>query len=264
MFKKTTLAISIALASSLTTFSTVAQAETQQVVVNQSATAFLEGYAKMADQLYTKSYEDAVMLQKVIKEFVKNPTKETLQKAKDAWLKSRDSYGVTESFRLSNGPIDAEEGWIADAYGALEGQINAWPLDENMIDYTLDAKGKRTSGNIIDSKGEFTPADGGEKPTPVNVDKINVETITALNENGGEANVASGWHAIEFLLWGQDQDYQNMIVDNVTKGPMTAGQRPLTDFTTDEFAQRRLDYLVAAADKLVADIDLVKSAWAKD
>ncbi len=263
MFKKTTLAITIALASSLTTFSTVAQAETQQVVVNQSAAAFLEGYAKMADQLYTKSYQDTVLLQKAIKEFVKNPTKKTLENTKKVWRDARESYGVTESFRLSNGPIDAEEGWIAEAYGALEGQINAWPLDENMIDYTLDAEGKPTKGNIIDSKGEFTPADGGEKPTPVNVDKINVETITALNENGGEANVASGWHAIEFLLWGQDQDYQNMIVDNVTKGPMTAGQRPLTDFTTDEFAQRRLDYLMAAADKLVLDLDLVKSAWAE-
>ncbi|MDP8100030.1 imelysin family protein [Pasteurella atlantica] len=262
MLKKTTLAITIALATSLTTIPTIAQAESsQQVIVNQNANAFLDGYAKMAEQLYTKSYQDAIELQKVIKAFVKNPTEKTLQDTKDAWLKSRDSYGVTEAFRLSNGPIDAEEGWIADAYGNLEGQINAWPLDENMIDYTVDAEGKMTKGNIIDSKGAFTPADGGEKPTPVNVDKITVTTITDLNENGGEANVASGWHAIEFLLWGQDQDYQNMVVDNVTKGPMTAGQRPITDFTTDEFAQRRLDYLVAAADKLVADIDLVKSAW---
>ncbi|MDG6882715.1 Uncharacterized iron-regulated protein [Phocoenobacter uteri] len=263
MFKKTTLAITIALASSLTTFPTIAQAETQQVIVNQSATAFLDGYAKMADLLYTKSYEDAIRLQAAIKAFAKNPTKETLENTKKVWLEAREAYGVTESFRLSNGPIDAEEGWVAEAYGALEGQINAWPLDENMIDYTLDAEGKPTKGNIIDSKGSFTPADGGEKPTPVNIDKIDIETITALNENGGEANVASGWHAIEFLLWGQDQDYQNMISDNVTKGPMTAGQRPITDFTTDEFAQRRLDYLVAAADKLVVDLDLVKSAWAE-
>ncbi|MDP8080392.1 imelysin family protein [Phocoenobacter skyensis] len=265
MLKKTTLAVAIALASSFVAIPSIAQdnAVSKQVMVSESATSFLNGYAKMADLLYTKSYEDAERLQGAIKAFAKNPTEKTLDNVKKVWLKARDSYGVTESFRLSNGPIDAEEGWIADAYGNLEGQINAWPLDENMIDYTIDAEGKRTSGNIIDSKGNFTPANGGEKPSPVNVDSITVTTITDLNENGGEANVASGWHAIEFLLWGQDQDYGNMIADKVTNGAMVAGQRPLTDFTTDKFAKRRLDYLVAAADKLVADIALVKSAWAE-
>nr|WP_265475094.1 imelysin family protein [Mergibacter septicus] len=68
--------------------------------------------------------------------------------------------------------------------------MNAWPLDENLIDYTIDAEGKRTSGNIIDSTGDFNP--GGENPTAVNVDQIPPEVITELNENGGEANVASG------------------------------------------------------------------------
>ncbi len=264
MFKKTTLAISIALASSFATIPAVAQAEATQQVATESAVAYLEGYANMADVLYTRSYEDALRLQKAIKEFVKKPTAKSLENAKKVWLKTRETYGITEALRLSNGPIDAEEGWIAEAYGALEGQINAWPLDENMIDYTIDAEGKKTSGNIIDSKGKFTPAAAeGEESKGVDVDKITVKTITDLNENGGEANVASGWHAIEFLLWGQDQDYSNFVADKVTNGAMTAGQRPLTDFTTDKFAKRRLDYLLASADKLVADLDLVKSAWDK-
>ncbi len=263
MIKKTSLALAASLVlAGCNLFTTETPRATN---VEQTATyshSFLKGYGVLADELYTQSYKDALKLQAAINKFVKEPTAENLEQTKQVWFMARESYGVTEAFRLSNGPIDAEEGWIADAYGALEGQINAWPLDENMIDYTTDANGKRTKGNIIDSKGKFTPADGGEKPTAVNVDNITVETITDLNENGGEANVASGWHAIEFLLWGQDQDYQNMIADNVTKGPMTAGLRPLSDFTTDKFAARRLDYLKAAADKLVADIDLVKSAWA--
>lgn len=221
--------------------------------------AVLNTYAEIAQENYTDALQDAKKLQEAIHAFTKSPNEKTLQAAKDAWLNSRESYGETEIFRLSEGPIDAEEGWVAEAYGALEGQINAWPLDENLIDYTIDADGKKTKGNVIDSTGEFTP--GGEEPEAVNVDIIDVDTITALNENGGEANVASGYHAIEFLLWGQDQDYSNFIEDKVTNGAMVAGQRPLTDFTTDKYAQRRLDYLNAAADKLVADLDTVTSAW---
>lgn len=221
----------------------------------------LEIYSNIALDNYNDSLDDARYLQQEINKFTADPTAKTLKSAKDAWLNARESYGQTEIFRLSNGPIDAEEGWIAEAYGSLEGQINAWPLDEAMIDYTLDANKKRTHGNIIDAKSEFTPS--GENPETVNVSRINIKTITALNENGGEANVASGYHAIEFLLWGQDQDYNNFIEDSVTKGAMKAGQRPLSDFTSDKNAKRRRAYLKAATDKLVADLELVTSAWSK-
>ena len=157
---------------------------------------------------------------------------------KNAWLTARESYGVTEIHRLSNGPIDAEEGWVAEAYGALEGQLNAWPLDENMIDYTVDENGRRTTGNIIDTAGSFNP--GGEDAQAVDVSSITPEALAALNENGGEANVATGYHAIEFLLWGQDQDYANFSEDSISNGPLTPGQRPLADFTSASGADRRL------------------------
>jgi putative iron-regulated protein len=228
-------------------------------VSQQTQEATLSTYAKIADISYHNALKGAKALQAAIHAFSKNPDANTLQAAKDAWRDSRESYGLTEIFRLSNGPIDAEDGWVAKAYGNLEPQINAWPLDENMIDYTVDANYKRTSGNIIDSKGMFTP--GGEKPKPVNVSRITPAVLTSLNENGGEANVTTGYHAIEFLLWGQDQDYRNIIADKITPGPMTAGQRPLSDFTTDKYAKRRLAYLVAAADKLVDDLTVVSSAW---
>ena len=219
-------------------------------------------YANIALINYRDALSDAQTLQNAIKAFSENPTEVNLKKAKDAWLVSRESYGTTEALRLSNGPIDAEEGWVAKSYGALEGQINPWPLDENMIDYTVDANGKKTSGNIIDTKGKFKP--GGEKPTTVDVTNITVEALTDLNENGGEANVATGFHAIEFLLWGQDQDYGNFMDDKVTPGAMVAGQRPLSDFTTDTFAARRLAYLNSAATKLSEDLEKVTKAWDKN
>lgn len=222
----------------------------------------LATYAAIAEQNYGDALADAEALKTAVHAFTANPTEASLSVAKKAWLASRESYGTTEIFRLSNGPIDAEEGWVSEAYGNLEGQLNAWPLDENMIDYTIDAEGKRTSGNIVDTAGSFTP--GGESPTAVDVATITVDALTALNENGGEANVTTGYHAIEFLLWGQDQDYANFIKDGVTSGAMVAGQRPLTDFTTDKGAERRKAFLNAAADKLVSDLALVDSAWASD
>lgn len=228
-------------------------------MTHQQAVSLLSAYAEIAGDAYQQALDDARQLQQSIDRLAAKPGLETLDDAKKAWLQARESYGVTEIFRLSNGPIDAEEGWVAEAYGALEGQLNAWPLDENMIDYTIDANGQRTEGNIIDSVGVFTP--GGEDARAVDVARITAESISELNENGGEANVASGYHAIEFLLWGQDQDYANFTADKVTQGPLTAGQRPLSDFTTDRHAVRRLAYLQAAAVKLVDDLSVVNSAW---
>lgn len=244
------LVAGIALAFSINSTAAVSQ-DAQQATLNT--------YARIADANYHDALRDAEVLQAAIHVLADQPTAKTLQAAKDAWLAARESYGTTEIFRLANGPIDAEQGWVADAYGAPEGQINAWPLDENMIDYTIDANEQRTRGNIIDSSGSFTP--GGEDARAVDVSDISPAVLSELNENGGEANVATGYHAIEFLLWGQDQDYQNMMADKVTHGPMAAGQRPLSDFTNDQFARRRLDYLVASADKLVDDLGHVANAW---
>ncbi len=229
------------------------------VVQADAAADALATYATIADRAYDDALADAISLQTAIHAFAAAPGDATLQAAKDAWLAARESYGPTEIFRLSGGPIDAEGGWVAEAYGGPEGQINAWPLDEAMIDYTIDADGNRTSGNIIDGTGSFTPA--GEEAAAVDITTLTPDTLAALNENGGEANVASGYHAIEFLLWGQDQDYANMIEDTITHGAMVAGQRPLADFTSDPGAARRLAYLTAAADKLVADLTPIAAAW---
>lgn len=232
---------------------------TSSTMLPSSSASILEAYANMAADVYGDAHSDAKKLQQAIKTFNSAPSASGLNTVKTAWLASRESYGETEIFRLSNGPIDAEEGWVADAYGALEGQLNAWPLDENMIDYTIDENGNRTSGNIIDTSGLFNP--GGENATAVNVSTINADAIAALNENGGDANVATGYHAIEFLVWGQDQDYANFSADNITKGALTAGQRPISDYTDDQFSARRMAYLAAAAEQIVADLGVVSSAW---
>jgi len=258
--KKVVVSLSVVTAIVLTgCTSTQSGSEKKEVVKTNSV---LEAYSNIALANYSDSLKDAQALKVAIDTFAKNPTAENLKNAKIAWLVSRESYGQTEIFRLANGPVDAEKGWVSETYGAKEGQINAWPLDENMIDYTIDAEGKKTSGNIIDTIGKFNP--GGEESKEVDVTKITVDAITDLNENGGDANVASGYHAIEFLLWGQDQDYSNFLKDGITNGALVSGIRPLKDFTTDKNAARRLAYLQVASEKLVEDLTVIKSAWEKE
>ena len=265
MLKTKLLVTSLSLAATLALSACVNSSqniETVKKIEMFKTSPILTAYSKIAQINYNDALNGARALQIAIDKFVSNPTETSFANAKKAWLVSRESYGQTEIFRLANGPIDAEEGWVADTYGSLEGQLNAWPLDENMIDYTIDADGKKTSGNIIDTKGMFNP--GGEDASEINVSTITVEAITALNENGGDANVATGYHAIEFLLWGQDQDYSNFVKDSITNGAKTAGQRPLSDFTSDINAPRRIEFLKAAAEKIVIDLQTVSSAWSEN
>ena len=221
--------------------------------------AVLTTYADIALANYTDALADAQALNAAIDGFVAAPDAAKFGAAKAAWLTARESYGTTEIFRLSNGPIDSEEEGFMQTWGAPEGQLNAWPLDENMIDYTTPTSGDpRTTGNIIDTAGMFTPNGG----TEVNVTTITKTALAQLNENGGDANVASGYHAVEFLLWGQDQDYTDFEADTVTTGDTVAGQRPLSDYSDSSTeAARRFDYLVAASELIVDDLQSMVDAW---
>jgi putative iron-regulated protein len=79
---------------------------------------------------------------------------------------------------------------------------------------------------------------------------------TLHEADGIEANVASGYHAIEFLLWGQDLN---------GTGP-GAGARPFTDFATGAACtggncDHRAAYLKAATDLLVSDLEYMVAQW---
>ncbi|MEO0595147.1 MAG: imelysin family protein [Chloroflexota bacterium] len=137
-----------------------------------------------------------------------------------------EPYGQTEAYRFYGGPIDGEDG--------PEGLLNAWPLDEAYIDYV---EGDADAG-IISNTDDY----------PV----IDADLLVSLNEVGAEENISTGYHAIEFLLWGQD-----LSADG-------SGNRPYTDYTTADNAERRGDYLAAVADLLVSDLEGLIEAWAVD
>ncbi|HMT21153.1 MAG TPA: imelysin family protein, partial [Promineifilum sp.] len=156
-------------------------------------TEVVANYADIVHAGYQDSYETALALQAALQAFVANPTAETQQAAKDAWLAAREPYGQTEVFRFYGGPIDDEDG--------PEGLINAWPLDESYVDYV---EGAPESG-IINNVAEYP--------------EITPELLLSLNQTGAEENVSIGYHAIEFLLWGQD-----LSADG-------SGDRAFTDYT---------------------------------
>lgn len=190
-------------------------------------TDVIEHYADGVHQSYAASLTSAKEMDTAVDAFVADPTDATLQTAKDGWLAARDDYGPTEAFRFYGGPID-------DVEDGPEGLINAWPLDEAYIDYV---DGDAKAGVINDPE---------QYPT------IDAELLTSLNEQGGEANISTGWHAVEFLLWGQDLDEND------------PGKRPVTDYTTADNAERRGQYLTVASDLLIEHLQTLVDAWAPD
>ena len=176
------------------------------------------------------SYQDTLVLTETLKStihaFLSDPNQETMNAAKDAWIAAREPYGQTEAYRFYGGPIDDEDG--------PEGLINAWPLDEVYIDYI---EGMSEAG-IINNLTAYP--------------EINKDLLISLNEVGAEENISTGFHAIEFLLWGQDLSSE------------TNGQRAYTDYTSAANADRRGAYLAAAGELLVEDIKSLVDAWNLD
>lgn len=214
-----------------------------------SADAVVKHYADLAHANYADALNAAQALNERIDELLANPTAETLSAAKQAWLQARVPYQQSEVFRFGNAVVD---NW--------EGQLNAWPLDEGMIDYVegddyqYELGNEGATANIIANE-QITV--GGET---LDVSDITPELLADLNEIGGsEANVASGYHAIEFLLWGQD-------LHGFEKGN---GERPVSDYQTGDdcthgHCDRRRSYLDAVSDLLVDDLEWMVAQWAPE
>jgi putative iron-regulated protein len=181
-------------------------------------------YATLVHASYADTLASARQMQQAIAAFTAQPSADTLAAARKAWLAAREFYGQTEAYRFYGGPIDDDDG--------PEGRINAWPMDEAYVD---GVQGQAASGLINNRKFAITKA-----------------SLAKMNERGGEENIATGWHAIEFLLWGQD------LRDD---GP---GQRSFEDFVDGKApnADRRRQYLTVATALLIDDLNSLVAAWA--
>lgn len=210
-----------------------------------AASAVVAHYADLALAVFSDAASTGKALQSAIDALLANPTDATLQAARAAWLAARVPYMQSEVFRFGNAVVDD---W--------EGQLNAWPLDEGLIDYVAadyqSALGNPgATANIIAN----TQLQVGEDM--LDVTTITPQLLASLNELGGsEANVATGYHAIEFMLWGQDLNGSNP----------GAGARPATDFVVGDGAtggnnERRRAFIKAASDLLVSDLDEMVGQW---
>lgn len=186
--------------------------------------AVLANYANIVHATYADSLTAAKAMQKAVDDFIASPSAASLEAARKAWIAAREPYGQTEVFRFYGGPIDDDED--------IEGRLNSWPLDEAYVDYVKEKPG---TGIINNPKAP-----------------LEIERLIKFNAKGGESNIATGYHAIEFLLWGQDFN---------DKGP---GKRAFTDFVDGgaENAERRRRYLKLVTDQVVVDLQDLTSQWA--
>lgn len=249
--------VSSSSSSSSTPSSSDINMDNAQKVLNTNADI---GYAAYSDAVDT-----AKALQTAIATFKADATQANLDVAKTAWLVSREPYLQTEVTRFRLSPIDSTDYASEDG---PEGDINAWPLGEALIDYV------KTGTDFGDDQvGVTTQSTAVNYPTEniinssVTIDE-NLISNTATADD--EHDVISGYHAIEFMLWGQDLNLDGSADTELDRELSTGGNqltsgghRPLSDFTTDQYAPRRLQYLEVVVAKLINDLTQVRDSWAE-
>lgn len=204
-------------------------------------------YADIAAAGYADSLTTAEALQTAVTALLATPSEAALQTARSAWIAARVPYMQTEVYRFGNPIVDD---W--------EGRVNAWPLDEGLIDY-VDASYAQTEDNSLATLNIVATPEFTLSGTAIDARQITPALIadTLQEADGIEANVASGYHAVEFMLWGQDLN---------GTGP-GSGARPYSDYLQDAGCtsgncDRRAAYLAASTDLLVSDLAEMAAAWA--
>lgn len=211
-----------------------------------SSADVLNHYADLAQAMYSDSLTTAKNLQKTLDTLVSKPTTENLEKARSAWKAARVPYQQTETYRFGNAIVDD---W--------EGKVNAWPLDEGLIDYVSASYGSDSEDNPLYSANVIANKSLALSGQTIDTSNITKELLSeTLHEiDGVEANVATGYHAIEFLLWGQDLNGTNA----------GAGNRPASDFDTKDCSwgncERRGQYLITAGELLIDDLEWMVAQW---
>ena len=208
----------------------------------------LSHYADLAHAVYEDSLISARTLQGAVNQLIAEPTEANLAGARDAWVAARVPYQQSEVYRFGNAIVDD---W--------EGKVNAWPLDEGLLDYVAASYGAESEENPGYRANVIASPSFDFSGETVDATSITKELLAdTLQELGGvEANVATGYHAIEFLLWGQDLN---------GTGP-GAGARPASDFDPANCSwgncDRRAAYLQTATDLLIDDLEWMTAQWAE-
>jgi putative iron-regulated protein len=194
---------------------------------NYDAKAEIAGYAQLAADSYGAAQADGEILKSAVNAFLAAPGDETLVRARDAWVNARRTWEQTEAFRFYDGPID-----MNDNESGPIGRLDGWPVDPGAIDYV---ENNPTAGIVNNMKLALTRA-----------------TLLARQVGTGpDRVVTTGWHVIEFLLWGQEPG-----------APGEAGDRPITDYLPGQpNNDRRRTYLKLVTDMLAEDLGYLVESW---
>jgi putative iron-regulated protein len=203
--------------------------ETGRVELSPAETSALQAalvsYADIAWAAYADAAIGARSLARSAERFLNAPSAEGLAELKQSWISARTPYGQTEVFRFYDGPVDR-----------IELLINTWPIDETYIEAGISAP---KPGIVEDTKA---------------FPELSAPLLVSLNGKQGETSISTGYHAIEYLLWGRDTR---------SDGP---GDRPFTDYASagSPLAARRGRYLKLSIEQLVRDLDSLQGEWQKD
>ncbi len=173
-----------------------------------------------AQALYQLSANRVHELEDEIAKFSAAPTTLGLERVRAAWANSREPYMQSEVFRFWNGPIDAVEVWL-----------NTWPVDESVLE----------------------SEDGRHGLLDCNDEELTAARLVELNMRGGETSVTTGFHAIEFVLWGKDTSLE---------GPGSRGADAF--LPSDARAGRRLQFLRVTSRLLGEQLEQLARDWAPD
>lgn len=199
---------------------------------DEAKKAFAENYAVIAHAMYSDAYDRSEELRQLIHSFVANPTIPGLKACQDAWVLAHIPYSQAEVLGFPGSPVAQVEGTV------LQDRINAWQFTAAHIDYVNDS----LESGIINQTNKY--------PT------ITAKLLQDLNNSVDGKRITLGFHALEFLLWGEDAEPVDAL---------SAGKRTFKDYDTSDStianAERRGQYLKLCADQLSADLAVLVNAW---
>ncbi len=185
-----------------------------------TAANFARTYVDIAFQTYSDAAAAAAQLKEAAATLKREPNALSLAYIRLAWVEARAPFLQAEVFGFADGPIDSGE---KPAVSAINGAVNP---------------------DFIDGAKASILVDTASYPV------IDATLLASLNGKGGAGNVATGFHALEFLLWGPRGNANG------------AGRRPFTDFLADSpMGARRADYVVACAEILSSQLDALAAEW---
>src|ERR1700742_247524 len=169
--------LSAALAALFATAAAAAPPAAQDVIAH---------YGNTAEAEYGDAASGARDLQKAVDALLAHPSDTTLAEARAAWKKARIPYLQSEGFRFANATVD---NW--------EPRVNAWPLDEGLIDYVAPSYGTKSDQNPLYAANVIAKTKLRVGAKTVDAATVDAALLNKLQQaEGVQTNVSTGYHAI--------------------------------------------------------------------